>query len=213
MDRRTRSMAIHSTIDFALISLSCSRGTSFSKYKQKRAADQDKRKENTHLRYLPCRRYPSVHRTADARGCVFRRAVPIRRRHPCLGRRCQKRRAHGSGWQHACRAGFHAPSDRAVASWLLLRVAPPRTRAQRLPHRSDQSLSTCQASHFPHSRCDKCRERARLPKGKPKKNVLHYAGSEKVLAFFVLIVRFNYISHCVAFVRAFAICVREGWGW
>ena len=33
IDRRTRSLAIHSTIDFALISLSCSRGTSFSKYK------------------------------------------------------------------------------------------------------------------------------------------------------------------------------------
>src|SRR5712675_1935101 len=34
MDLRTRSLAIHSTIDFALISLSCSRGTSCLRYQK-----------------------------------------------------------------------------------------------------------------------------------------------------------------------------------
>lgn len=206
MDRRTRSMAIHSTIDFALISLSCSRGTSFSKYKKKKSNGKEKKGKNTHLRYLPCRRYPSAHRTVDARECAFRRAAQIRHHHRWLGRRYQKRRAHGSGWQHACRAGFHAPSDRAVASWLLQRVAPPQTRARRPPHRSHQSWSTCQAAHFPHSRCDKCLEQARLPRG-TKRTILHYAGSEEVLAFFVLILRLDNVSHCVAFIRAFAVCV------
>lgn len=207
MDRRTRSLAIHSTIDFALISLSCSRGTSFSKYKKQ---PKGKRKDTRH-RYLPYRRHPSAHRTADARASAFQRAVQIRRHPQRLRRRYRKRWAHDSGWQHACHAGFHAPSDRAVASWPLLRVAPPRTVAQKLPRRPDQSWSTCRAPHFLHSRCDKYREQARLPEG--TKTILDYARSEEVLAFFILVLRINNISHCVTFVCAFAVCVREGWGW
>ena len=129
---------------------------------------QKGKKKSIHLRYLPYRRHPSAHRTVDARACAFRRVVRIHRRPQCLLRHYQKKMAHGSGWQHACHAGFRAPCDRAVAFWPPLRVAPPRTWAQRFPRRSGQRWSTCRAAHFPHSRYDKYREQARFPKGTKK---------------------------------------------
>ena len=40
-----------------------------------------------------------------------------------------------------------------------------------------------------------------------KKTALYYAGSEEVFTFFVLVLRINNISHCVAFVCTFTVCV------
>ena len=206
MDRLTRSMAIHSTIDFALISLSCSKGTSFSKH-QKKATKKGKKKKKTHIfdTFHVVDIPPLVVLPTGARarsGEQSRFVVVI------------------SGWAVAVKKGGRmAPggSTHAAPAAMLQAIAlshlgfccASRRRRQRLKDflvvqsrvrvRVKLLISRIVAVVSVLSR--------RVFQGEQKKTVLDYAGSEEVLAFIIIVLRINNVSHCVAFIRAFAICI------